>query len=155
MIDIEVRRAQSVDIPRLVAFNQAMAKETESLVLDEATLTAGVKQLFQHPEYGFYLVACRGTEVIGCLMVTTEWSDWRNGLFWWIQSVYVHPEHRRLGVYRELYATVKLLAAARQEVIGFRLYVDNENKRAQSTYERQGMTHTNYILFEELKEKDE
>jgi ribosomal protein S18 acetylase RimI-like enzyme len=85
-------------------------------------------------------------------MVTTEWSDWRNGMFWWIQSVYVRPEYRRQGLYRELYARVKELAEQEPAVCGFRLYVENENVNAQKTYKALGMSETGYKLFEELKD---
>ena len=89
--------------------------------------------------------------VIGALMITKEWSDWRNGDFWWIQSVYVDPEHRRRGVYRRMYAYLRMLAARDRAVVGFRLYVEKNNRRAQSTYRASGMAHTHYLVYEQLK----
>jgi ribosomal protein S18 acetylase RimI-like enzyme len=97
---------------------------------------------------GFYLVAELSAEVVGCLMVTTEWSDWRDGEFWWIQSVYVVPARRRQGVFRRLYTEVERLAAATQQVCGVRLYVDKNNTAAQATYQRLAFAETNYIVLE-------
>lgn len=135
----------------LVAFNAAMALETENKVLEPAVLTAGVRGLLAHPDYGFYLVAeDEARKVAGCLLITFEWSDWRNGLFWWVQSVYVAPSHRGQGVYRALYAYVKELARAEGGVCGFRLYVEKDNAGAQETYRRMGMAKTHYLLFEEM-----
>ena len=96
-----------------------------------------------------YLVAEQGDEIVGSLMVTTEWSDWRNGFFWWVQSVYVRPEFRRQGVYRALYTEVRIHAKAQPDVCGIRLYVENENEGAQKTYEALGMKKTGYRLYEE------
>lgn len=125
-----------------------MARETEDLELDPDTVTAGVRALFEHPERGFYVVADAGARLAGSLMITTEWSDWRNGLFWWIQSVYVRPEHRRRGVYRALYRFVRELAGKRTAVCGFRLYVEQDNNRAQETYRSLGMNRTRYLVYE-------
>jgi ribosomal protein S18 acetylase RimI-like enzyme len=145
---ILVRMAALRDAPHLVSFNMAMAHETEELALDEATVLAGVRGLFERPEYGFYLVAEIGGEVVGGLMVTPEWSDWRNGVFWWVQSVYVRPERRGQGVYRALYDEVRRLAREHGEVCGIRLYVEKDNRRAQAVYRRLGMSETHYRLFE-------
>jgi ribosomal protein S18 acetylase RimI-like enzyme len=117
------------------------------------TLTAGVRNLLRNDQYGFYVVAeaadsAGRKEVVGSLMVTYEWSDWRDAVFWWIQSVYVAPESRRRGIYRRLYEFVKDLAA-QQNVCGFRLYVERENVAAQRTYERLGMTEAHYKMYEE------
>lgn len=127
-----------------------MARETEDRELDRQTVTAGVRALFEHPEHGFYVVADAGDRLAGSLMITTEWSDWRDGLFWWIQSVYVRPEHRRQGVYRALYRFVEDLSRERPEVCGFRLYVDRDNHRAQETYRSLGMSRTGYLVYEAL-----
>ncbi len=145
-----VRRDVARDIDALVEFNLAMARETEAKDLSPEVLRAGVSHFIEMARYGFYLVAEDGGETVGSLMVTYEWSDWRDGLFWWIQSVYVRPSHRRRGVYRGLYETVKRLAAAEPSVRGFRLYVEKENTVAQATYERLGMSETYYMMFEEL-----
>jgi ribosomal protein S18 acetylase RimI-like enzyme len=107
--------------------------------------------LIAQPALGFYLVAEMQGEVVGCLMVTTEWSDWRNGRFWWIQSVYVPAAWRRRGVFRALYGHVTSAAAREPDVCGVRLYVERENAVAQSTYRSLGMSETDYLLFEQLK----
>ncbi len=97
------------------------------------------------------MVAEHGGRVVGCLMVTNEWSDWRNGIFWWIQSVYVEAGWRRKGVYRRLYDYVRALALADPGVCGFRLYVEKENAVAQATYESLGMKATDYLVYEETR----
>lgn len=146
---ILVRAAAPDDAPHLAAFNIAMALETEQVVLDEATVLAGVHGLFDRPAYGFYLVAEINGEVAGGLMVTPEWSDWRNGVFWWVQSVYVRPPYRGQGVYRALYDEVRRRAREHGEVCGIRLYVEKDNRRAQSVYRKLGMEETPYRMFEE------
>lgn len=145
---VTVRTAHPADAPQLVAFNQAMAWETEALRLAPEVVSAGVESLFDKPERGFYVVADAGDCLAGSLMITHEWSDWRNGLFWWIQSVYVRPEHRRQGVYRRLYRHVEAMAENHSEVCGFRLYVEKANTRAQRTYESLGMSRTPYRVYE-------
>jgi ribosomal protein S18 acetylase RimI-like enzyme len=134
----------------LVQFNQALARETEGRELDPVTLHAGVRGLLARPQYGFYLVAESGGVVAGCLMVTFEWTDWRDGLFWWVQSVYVRPAHRGRGVYRALYEALKARAAALPEVRGCRLYVEQHNRAAQQVYARLGMKPAGYHVYEEL-----
>jgi ribosomal protein S18 acetylase RimI-like enzyme len=153
-----LRLAGARDAPALVEFNRAMARETEAKDLALDVITAGVERLLENPRYGFYVVAeyCSAEnqgEVVASLMVTYEWSDWRDGLFWWIQSVYVKPRFRRQGVYRRLYEFVKSRAATDGDVRGFRLYVEKENRIAQQTYERLGMTETYYRMFEEIREE--
>ena len=149
--EIKLRRANQSDIGPLVEFNRAMARETENKELPVAILRPGVEGLFARPEYGFYVIAETETggekRAVGSLMITYEWSDWRNGLFWWIQSVYITPDWRRRGVYTALYDYVKRLAAA-EAVCGFRLYVEKENVAAQQTYERLGMSETHYLMLE-------
>ena len=127
----------------------AMAQETEALTLPRDTVSAGVRHTMEKPGYGFYIVAEKDGCVIGMLMVTSEWSDWRNAHFWWIQSVYVLPEFRRQGVYRGLYESVKVRAADAGNVCGFRLYVEKSNSVAQKTYESLGMSETHYAMYEE------
>jgi ribosomal protein S18 acetylase RimI-like enzyme len=149
---LRVRRATSEDAEAIAAFNAAMALETEGKRLLPKVLGAGVRRLLAEPALGFYLVAEAGGQVVACLMVTTEWSDWRNGRFWWIQSVYVQPPWRRRGVFRALYAQVRAAAALEPDVCGLRLYVEHENATAQATYRSLGMQRTDYLLFEQLKE---
>lgn len=149
-----IRPAVDRDAEPLVAFNRAMARETEGLDLSIETVSAGVAALLKQPQYGFYLVAEINGMVVGGLMVTYEWSDWRDGLFWWLQSVYVVPEHRGKGIYKRLYAEVKRRATEQGNVCGFRLYVERDNQRAQQTYHALGMTETRYTVFEELLKKE-
>lgn len=151
--EINIRLGEAIDTAALVDFNQAMARETEAKELDLNVLTAGVAHLLKNKQHGFYVVAevvgSAHPYVVGSLLVTYEWSDWRNGLFWWIQSVYIKPEFRRRSIYRRLYEFVKVKAAG-QGVCGFRLYVEKENRIAQRTYEQLGMTESHYVMYEEL-----
>ena len=145
------RLATAGDAAVLAEFNAAMALETEGKELLPDVIGAGVRSLLATPPSGFYLLAETEGQVVGSLLVTKEWSDWRNGDFWWIQSVYVRPAWRRQGVYKRLYRHVQKLAAKDPAVCGFRLYVERENKQAQSTYRTLGMKETRYLVFEELK----
>jgi ribosomal protein S18 acetylase RimI-like enzyme len=151
-MELHVRRGTASDADRIAEFNTAMALETEDLRLRPERISAGVRHLLARSELGFYLVAERDGTVVASLLVTTEWSDWRNGLFWWIQSVYVHPDHRQRGAYKALYAKVKSLAADSPGICGFRLYVEQDNRRAQQTYRRLGMNETHYRIYEELRD---
>jgi ribosomal protein S18 acetylase RimI-like enzyme len=148
---LKLRRATRRDASALTEFNSAMALETERKALMPHVVGAGVRRLLARPGAGFYVVAEMRNLVVGALMITTEWSDWRNGAFWWIQSVYVRPQFRRRGVYRRLYAYVRALAAKDRSVCGFRLYVERDNRRAQATYRAAGMERTHYVMYEQLK----
>ncbi len=147
---ISVRPAGERDADALVEFNLAMARETEAKELAPGVLRAGVRRFIGRPQFGFYLVAEEGARVVGSLMITYEWSDWRDGLFWWVQSVYVRPGHRRRGVYTRLYEFAKSLARRDGRVRGFRLYVERDNAAARRTYERLGMAESHYRMYEEL-----
>jgi ribosomal protein S18 acetylase RimI-like enzyme len=147
---MRIRLATAADAGVLIEFNAAMALETEGKELLPDVIGAGVHSLLANPAAGFYVVA-EQDGLIGSLMITKEWSDWRNGTFWWIQSVYVRPQSRRQGVYRKLYRHVQELAANDPKVCGFRLYVERDNSRAQATYSALGMKQTHYLVFEELK----
>lgn len=145
-----VRIAEKKDIDSLVAFNQAMALETEGKKLLDETIRGGVRAVFEDRGKGFYVVAENAEgAIVGGLMITYEWSDWRNSWFWWIQSVYVLPETRGKSVYRKLHEFVRDLARKRDDVYGFRLYVEKGNSAAQSVYEKMGMSETDYLMFEE------
>jgi ribosomal protein S18 acetylase RimI-like enzyme len=146
-----IRRAAEGDAGTIAAFNAAMALETEGKALLPEVIGAGVRRLVATPALGFYVVAESEGRVVACLMVTNEWSDWRNGLFWWIQSVYVERAWRRQGVYRRLYDFVRTLAQADPGVCGFRLYVEKDNEVAHATYASLGMSRTDYLIYEELK----
>jgi ribosomal protein S18 acetylase RimI-like enzyme len=149
-IDLTIRTATADDAETLVHFNQQMAEETEGKDLDLETVRNGVQALFDDPSRGFYLLAMQDETIVGSLMITTEWSDWRNGTFWWIQSVYVRPEARRDGVYTALHREVRHRARETDEVCGLRLYVERDNATARETYEALGMTETSYRMYEEM-----
>lgn len=148
---VRVRDATAADADTLADFNARMAWETEGKRLLPHVVGAGVRRLLGEPGLGYYLVAEADGESVASLLVTTEWSDWRNGRFWWIQSVYVVPAWRRRGVFRALYDAVKERSEAQGDVCGFRLYVERDNARAQATYRSLGMEETDYRIMEELK----
>ena len=148
-IDVTVHPATAADADVLVAFNIAMAKESEDKRLDAAQLRRGVQAALADPGLGCYFCAESAGTTVGALMVTYEWSDWRNGRFWWIQSVYVDARWRRRGVYRALHEHVLRRARADARSCGVRLYVERENDTAQQTYLAMGMAETRYRLFEE------
>ena len=145
---ISIRAAGRGDLDFLVDCNAAMARETEARTLDRELLTRGVAALFEQPQRGFYLVAERAGERAGCVLVTHEWSDWRNGDWWWLQSVYVVPAARRGGVFRALHAEVERRARLDPEVVGLRLYVERNNHAAQATYASLGLARSEYLLLE-------
>lgn len=136
------------DLAVLVEFNAALAHETEGKALDRTRLERGVAALLADATKGRYFVASRDGAVVGALCITYEWSDWRDGVFWWIQSVYVHASARRQGVYTQLYRHVEALARATDGVCGLRLYVDHDNERAQAVYAALGMNASHYRFFE-------
>ena len=146
--EIVVRKARPADVGTLVSFNAAMAKETENRSLDTDQLTNGTKAVFESPDKGFYLVAEADGRIVGTLLITSEWSDWRNGTFWWIQSVYVRPDWRRRGIYRTMHRWVDKAARSSLDVCGIRLYVHRANQPAQMTYASLGMAVTHYDLLE-------
>jgi GNAT superfamily N-acetyltransferase len=146
-MSIAIRAATRADILAIAQWNVAMAWETERKSIDPALLERGVTAVFDEPRRGFYLVAERAGEPVGCLLVTYEWSDWRAGDFWWIQSVYVVESARREGVFRQLYDDAQ--QRARQAgAVGMRLYVETENERAQRTYAGLGMERCHYFMYE-------
>lgn len=148
MGELRIRPALLGDAATIAEFNRAMARETEHLELDPVRVRAGVEAVLGDPAKGFYLVAESGGRVVGQLMITFEWSDWRNGSFWWIQSVYVDAAARGAGVYKRLYEQVRTMAAEAGNVCGLRLYVERDNKRARDVYYRQGMRPTAYEMYE-------
>jgi GNAT superfamily N-acetyltransferase len=147
--EARIRAAAAADLDVLVGFAQAMARETEGKDLDDATLRPGTAALLEDPLLGRSFVVESKGDVVASLMLTTEWSEWRNGLFWWIQSVYVRPGERGRGHYRRLHEYVRALAAQDPRVCGLRLYVERANTGAQATYRAMGMEETHYLLFEE------
>jgi GNAT superfamily N-acetyltransferase len=146
-MSIAIRAATRADIHAIAQWNVAMAWETERKSIDPALLERGVTAVFDEPRRGFYLVAERAGEPVGCLLVTYEWSDWRAGDFWWIQSVYVVESARREGVFRQLYDDAQQ-RAKQAGAVGMRLYVETENERAQRTYAGLGMERCHYFMYE-------
>jgi ribosomal protein S18 acetylase RimI-like enzyme len=146
-----IEPAQLEDVETLAEFNCQMAQETEGKLLDPETVVRGVKGLFADSSRGRYLVARQQKAVIGQLLITLEWSDWRNGEIWWIQSVYVHPDHRNRGVFKSLYQAVRTEAESRDDVVGIRLYVEHGNQSAQAVYQTLGMSHGGYEVMEFMK----
>lgn len=147
-----VRPALQEDLDTLVRFSAAMARETEGRRLEEARLRQGTQAVLDSPARGFYIVAELADRslrrVVGQMLVTFEWSDWRNAVFWWIQSVYVDPAWRRRGVYRTMHRAIVKRAKSREDVCGVRLYVEGENRTAKAVYARVGLETSSYRVFE-------
>lgn len=146
-----IRPARRDEAAALADFQLRMADETEGLHLNPATVAAGVAAALDDPARGQYWVAEVGGEPAGCAMVTPEWSDWRNGWVWWIQSVYIRPEHRRRGVFRAIYAHLRQLVEVAPDLYGLRLYVARTNAAAQEVYQSLGMAGDHYVTFEWMK----
>ena len=144
---INIREANSNDLLILVNNNQALAQETESLELNKNILRDGIEQALKRREC-HYFVAMMDENVVGQSMITYEWSDWRNGVIWWIQSVYVLPRYRKQGVFRSLFLHIESLARSNPQVKAIRLYVMNNNNTGQRTYKNLGMDDSGYIVFE-------
>ena len=147
-MSLTLRRGVPADTSIVVEFNRRLALESEGKVLDVPTLTAGVAAVLEDASRGTYFVAESAGEVVGQLMITTEWSDWRNGWIWWIQSVYVRADFRRAGVFRALFDRVVEEGKSAGDVVGIRLYVEDHNTRAMATYERLGMASAGYRVLE-------
>ena len=146
--DVRIRRAAPADADTIIAFNVALAQESEGRGLDRAVVGRGVRRLLADPTCGVYYVAERGGSVVGQLLITFEFSDWRDGVFWWVQSVYVQPADRRRGVFRALHRHVEQEARRAGDVCGLRLYVDRDNAKAQQVYRSLGLRPTDYLLYE-------
>ncbi|HEY6951138.1 MAG TPA: GNAT family N-acetyltransferase [Bacteroidota bacterium] len=143
-----IRKATIRDAGLIAEFNARLAEETEHRTLDLNILRRGVRALLDDRTKGVYYLAMIDGVVAGQLAITYEWSDWRCGTFWWIQSVYVRKEYRKQGVFRALYRHVETLARGNKRVSGLRLYVEHENERAQKTYETLGMRRSAYEMYE-------
>jgi GNAT superfamily N-acetyltransferase len=148
LTSIQIRAARAADAATIAHFNTLLAQETEARFLEPGQLRRGVEGVLADPARGTYWVAEIGAQIIGQLLITSEWSDWRNGFFWWIQSVYVPQRWRGQGVFQSLYSHVRRLASERAEVCGLRLYVEASNGRAKQTYERIGLARTHYEVYE-------
>jgi ribosomal protein S18 acetylase RimI-like enzyme len=152
-MSFQFRKARQEDLHDLVEFQIRMALESENLALELPIVTKGIQALFEQPFLGQYYVVedLEEAQIVGCLLVTFEWSDWRNGHIWWVQSVYVDPQFRRQGIFTKLYRGIQNMAMADSNVRGIRLYVENHNKQALTTYEKLGMDSTRYKVCEWLK----
>ena len=146
-MSIQIRRGQPHDAKSIAEFQIAMALETENKILEPVVVEPAVDQVFNDPAKGFYLVATTQDSVIGSLLITYEWSDWRNSNMWYIQSVYVTPEYRGQGIFKSLYQEVMQLAQ-QNSVMFVRLYVEVENERAQKVYESLGMKKMPYFMYD-------
>jgi len=145
---MKIRKARPADAAIIATFNRNLAWETEKLRLNRREVDRGVRALLKDTGKGIYYVAEQDGEIVGQLMITYEWSDWRNGTIWWIQSVYVASAFRQQGVFRRLFQHVEKLGRSRRDVCGLRLYVEQNNRRAHSAYEGLGMKHTHYEIYE-------
>lgn len=150
MKDLFIREARIIDADKIIGFQKKMAKETEDMSLDHEVINQGVYAVFADPARGKYYVAEDNGEVIGSLLITNEWSDWRNSFVWWFQSVYIEKSYRRRGIFKMMYNHIKE-NAIRNGVAGLRLYVEVENTTAQKTYEAMGMSSSHYKMYEWLK----
>lgn len=150
MTTMIIRKAIPEDADTIIDFQKKMAWETEQLVLDPQKINNGVQNVFLHPDKGLYWVAEKEGRVIASLLITYEWSDWRNADVWWFQSVYVLPEFRRTGIFRQMYGAIKE-AAEKNHIAGLRLYVETNNTAARKTYEALGMSCEHYAMYEWLK----
>ena len=148
---IEIRPGRRKDASNIIDFQIRMAKETEDFALDRPTVEKGVHAVFDDPHKGAYWIAELDGDVVGCLLTVPEWSDWRNGTVLWIHSVYVIPRARRRGVFRMMYETLKTTVEQSADLRGLRLYVEQENERAQKTYNAMGMDGNHYKMFEWMR----
>ena len=154
-MNLKIREAVASDAGQIARYNALLAMESEGTQLAPEVARAGAEAMFADRSRGRYWLAEVDSKVVGQLMLTYEWSDWRNGMVWWIQSVYVHGDYRRRGVFSALYRHVELLARREPEVCGLRLYVEQDNARAQQTYETLGMHMTDYLVMQSMFAEDE
>ncbi len=149
---MQIRKAVFSDIVQIANFQVEMALETEDFQLNPVECRKGVQKIFDEPSLGFYLVAEEGDELIACLLIQNEWSDWRNRMVWWIHSVYVHPDFRQQGIFSLMYRHLAAIVTESESLGGLRLFVDKRNVRAQEVYRKMGMNDEHYILFEWMPE---
>ena len=148
---ITIQKATAENIEVLIDFQQRLALESESVNLNGETLRNGMKAMFADPSKGIYYVVKEEHEIIGCHMITYEWSDWRNGMVWWLQSVYVKESHRKKGIFKMMYDNLINIINKDPQLIGLRLYVDKSNERALKVYEAMGMDGSHYTVYEWMK----
>ena len=148
---ITIRKAEPRHIDVLIDFQQRLAMESENVVLNGDTLRKGMEAMFEDSRKGLYYIASDGDEVVGCHMITYEWSDWRNGMVWWLQSVYVKESHRKMGIFKMMYDNVITMIKNDPNLIALRLYVDKSNERAMKVYAAMGMDGSHYTVYEWIK----
>jgi len=148
---IDIRKGKLSDTERIVELQLQLAKETEGLQMDKTLVSRGVQGVFQEPERGTYWIAGEKDDILGMLLVTPEWSDWRNGIVLWMHSIYIVPRARGQGVFKMLYLNLKKKVEQSPKMMGLRLYVDKRNKSAREVYEKLGMSKEHYDLYEWLK----
>jgi len=144
---IFVREADQLDVPTLVEYNLSLAYETENILLDKNVLRLGIKKALELNDCR-YIVAELENKIVGQTMITSEWSDWRNGVIWWIQSVYVSPDYRKRGVFQNILNYIENLAKEIPEIKALRLYVMKENQIARKAYRSLGMNNSGYLVYE-------
>ena len=148
MAPITIRPARPDDWPAIVEFNCLLAEETEGTMLRREEIEPGVRRLLDDPHKGRYFLACDGERIIGQVMHTREWSEWRTGDIWWLQSVYIHADYRRQGIFRRLFETLLAEAESDPDVVGIRLYVEEDNTEAHATYERMSFQRGGYFVMQ-------
>ena len=149
---ITIQKAERQHIDTLIDFQQRLAYESEEVVLDGSTLRKGMEAMFADPGKGLYYIALDGEQIVGCHMITYEWSDWRNGMVWWLQSVYVTESYRKKGIFKMMYDNVISMIKKDPNLIGLRLYVDKSNERAMKVYGAMGMDGSHYTVYEWIKD---
>ncbi|MEK9628478.1 MAG: GNAT family N-acetyltransferase [Nitrospinota bacterium] len=148
-LEFTIREAVSSDIPVLAKNNQALANETEDIQLDSETLLSGVTHALEREDCHYFVAESKG-KILGQTMVTYEWSDWRDGVMWWLQSVYILPDYRNQGVFRAIFNHIEKLARNRPDVKALRLYVMQDNQSGKSTYSSLGMNDSGYLVYEKV-----
>jgi GNAT superfamily N-acetyltransferase len=148
---ITIHKATPEHLDTLIHFQQQLALESENIELSSDDLRKGMVAMFQDTSKGIYYLAFDDEDIVGCHMITTEWSDWRNGMVWWLQSVYVKQSHRKMGVFKKMFDNVMSLINNDPTLIGLRLYVDKTNTRAMTAYEAMGMDGSHYTVYEKMK----
>jgi ribosomal protein S18 acetylase RimI-like enzyme len=148
---ITIQKALPIHIDILIDFQQRLAYESEEVTLDSSTLRKGMEAMFADPGKGIYYIASDGDEVVGCHMITYEWSDWKNGMVWWLQSVYVKESYRKKGIFKMMYDNVISMIKKDPNLIALRLYVDKSNERAMKVYSAMGMDGSHYTVYEWIK----
>jgi len=149
---ITIQKAEIAHIEILIDFQQRLAFESEGVNLNAETLRKGMNTMFAEPAKGIYYIAREDHEIIGCHMITYEWSDWRNGMVLWLQSVYVKESHRKQGIFKMMYDNLMSIIDNDPQLIGLRLYVDKSNTRAMKVYEAMGMDGSHYTVYEWMKD---